>query len=102
MLNGLLQPTQRLARLPALEEHPTHAVQERRVFRLESHRLADQLFGLVEVLPAFGPHVTEIIEGLGEFRRQLEALAEVFFRFREGAVAFEGGAGMKIEQMREA
>src|SRR6266542_2885956 len=31
MLNGLLQPTQRLARLSAFEQHPTHAVQESRV-----------------------------------------------------------------------
>src|SRR5437867_4472385 len=101
VFDGLLDPLERGLRLVEPEKHPAKAVEERRVTRLELHGLLDHLVGLLQIFPALGPHVAQIVQRLGEVRRQFQALAEIGFGFLELVVPLVSGAKLKEKSMSQ-
>src|SRR2546430_2288659 len=65
LLDGPLQLPQRVGILALLVVGPAEAVDEVAVVGLEREGLADERDGLVEVLPALGVHVADVVVGLG-------------------------------------
>src|SRR5439155_7792348 len=100
--DGFEQRIERLLRFAQLVIDPGETVEVSSILRLKLDRLFNHLTGLLEILAAIGPHVTEIIEGFSEIRLHLEAFAEIFLGFIDSLAALISRAELEIEKMSQS
>ncbi len=100
-LHGLEQVGQGVGGVVQLVEHPAHAIQERRVVRVQLHGFFDELFGLFQFDAAFRPHVPHVIHGFRVVGLEFEAFFEIFLGLLVMLGAFVGGPELEVEDVRE-
>ena len=67
-VDGAAQPVLSLVEIPRAVVDPTQAVQVGGVVRIDGDRTDDQLQRLLEMYLAVGPHVTQVVGGIGVVR----------------------------------
>src|SRR2546425_4736615 len=97
LVDGALELLQGLGVATLLVVRPAEAVDEIAVVRLDRERLADELDRLVEVLPALGVHVADVVVRLGVLGIECDHLPERADGVVELRLLLEDDAELKVE-----
>src|SRR5439155_580610 len=97
LLDGALELLQGLEIAPLLVVRPPETVDEVAVLRLDRKRLVDELDRLVEVLPALGVHVTDVVVRLGVLGVERDHLPKRPNGVVELRLLLEDDAELKVE-----
>src|SRR5438445_46940 len=97
LVNGALELLQSVGVATLLVVRPAEAVDEIAVVRLDRERLADELDRLVEVLPALGVHVADVVVRLGVLGIECDHLPERADGVVELGLLLEDDAELKVE-----
>src|SRR5213593_3438508 len=97
LLDGALELFQGLEIAPLLVVRPPETVDEVAVLRLDRERLVDELDCLVEVLPALGVHVTDVVVRLGVLGVERDHLPKRPNGVVELRLLLEDDAELKVE-----
>src|SRR5437773_1581618 len=97
LVDGALELLQSVGVATLLVVRPAEAVDEIAVVRLDRERLADELDRLVEVLPALGVHVADVVVRLGVLGIECDHLPERADGVVELRLLLEDDAELKVE-----